>query len=133
MTRLGRTRRARSCAGRACTPVTSWTGGDPGDAGALAGPARPRGLRAADLRDAQSARLRKEKAQLERELAKARSAVDVRAKLQALLGWVARGISAPGPHRSVLDVVSRHTAPVILSARNRAVMPSGRTAGGTGS
>ena len=39
------------------------------DAGAIAGPARPRGRPAADPRDAQIARLRKEKAQLEQELA----------------------------------------------------------------
>ena len=55
------------------------------DAGALAGPARPRGRPAADPRDAQIARLRKEKAKLEQELAKARFVVDVQAKLQALL------------------------------------------------
>ena len=78
------------------------------DAGALAGPARPRGRPAADPRDAQIARLQKEKAKLERELAKARFVVDVQAKLQALLGRVARGISAPGPHRSVLDSLPSH-------------------------
>jgi transposase len=55
------------------------------DSGALAGLARPRGRPAADPRDAQIARLQKEKAQLERELAKARFVVDVQAKLQALL------------------------------------------------
>ena len=55
------------------------------DAGALTGPARPRGRPAADPRDAQIARLTKEKAQLEQELAKARFVVDVQAKLQALL------------------------------------------------
>ena len=55
------------------------------DAGALAGPARPRGRPAADPRDAQIARLSKEKAKLEQELAKARFVVDVQAKLQALL------------------------------------------------
>ena len=47
------------------------------DSGALAGPARPRGRPAADPRDAQIARLRKEKAQLEQDLAKARFVVDV--------------------------------------------------------
>ena len=52
------------------------------DAGALA---RPRGRPAADPRDAQIARLQKEKAKLEQELAKARFVVDVQAKLQALL------------------------------------------------
>ena len=55
------------------------------DAGALAGPARPRGRPAADPRDAQIARLRKEKAKLEQELAKARFVVDVQSELQALL------------------------------------------------
>ena len=55
------------------------------DAGTLAGPARPRGRPAADPRDAQIARLQKEKAKLEQELAKARFVVDVQAKLQALL------------------------------------------------
>jgi hypothetical protein len=40
---------------------------------------------AADPRDAQIARLRKEKARLEQELAKARFVVEVQAKLQALL------------------------------------------------
>src|SRR6266487_3070331 len=39
------------------------------DAGVLAGPARPRGRPAADPRDAQIARLTKEKARLEQELA----------------------------------------------------------------
>ena len=62
------------------------------DAGALAGPARPRGRPAADPRDAQIARLRKEKAKLEQELAKARFVVDVQSKLQALL---ACDLSAP--------------------------------------
>jgi transposase len=55
------------------------------DAGALAGLKQPRGRPAADPRDAQIARLRKEKAQLEQELAKARFVVDVQSKLQALL------------------------------------------------
>jgi transposase len=55
------------------------------DAGALAGLARPRGRLAPDRRDAQIAALRKEKARLEQELAKARFVVEVQAKLQALL------------------------------------------------
>ena len=50
----------------------------------MAGPARPRGRPAADPRDAQIARLRMEKIQLEQELAKARFVVDVQSKLQAL-------------------------------------------------
>jgi transposase len=55
------------------------------DSGALAGLDRPRGRPAADPRDAQIARLNREKAKLERELAKARFVVDVQAKLSALL------------------------------------------------
>ena len=61
------------------------------DAGALAGLARPRGRPAADPRDAQIARLQKEKAQLEQELAKARFVVEVQAKLQALLETISEG------------------------------------------
>src|ERR1700728_3545434 len=55
------------------------------DAGALAGLRQPRGRPAADPRDAQIARLRKEKAQLEQELATARFVAGVQSKLQALL------------------------------------------------
>jgi transposase len=55
------------------------------DAGALAGLAPTRGRPAPDPRDAQIARLSKEKARLEQELAKARFVVEVQAKLQALL------------------------------------------------
>jgi len=55
------------------------------DAGALAGLKQPRGRPPADPRDAQIARLHKEKAKLEQELATARFVVDVQAKLQALL------------------------------------------------
>jgi transposase len=61
------------------------------DAGGLAGLKQPRGRPAADPRDAQIARLRKEKARLERELAKARFVVDVQAKLQALLETISEG------------------------------------------
>jgi transposase len=69
------------------------------DAGALAGPGRPRGRPAADPRDAQIARLRKEKAQLEQELAKARFVVDVQSKLQALLETIS-GSAGTGPGSS---------------------------------
>ena len=55
------------------------------DAGALAALAQPRGRKRPDPRDAQVARLRKEKERLEQELAKARFVMDVQAKLQALL------------------------------------------------
>jgi transposase len=67
------------------------------DAGVLHGPARRRGRPAADPRDAQIARLLKEKAKLERELAKARFVVDVQAKLQALLETISEGAdTGPG-------------------------------------
>jgi transposase-like protein len=61
------------------------------DAGVLAGPARPPGRPAADPRDAQIARLQKEKAKLEQELAKARFVADVQSKLQALLETISEG------------------------------------------
>jgi transposase-like protein len=61
------------------------------DAGALAGLKQPRGRPAADPRDAQIARLRKEKAKLEQELATARFVVDVQSKLQALLETISEG------------------------------------------
>jgi transposase len=61
------------------------------DSGALAGLARPRGRPAADPRDAQIARLNREKARLEQELAKARFVVDVQAKLHALLETISEG------------------------------------------
>ena len=60
------------------------------DAGVLAS-SRPRGRPAADPRDAQIARLQKQKAKLEQELAKARFVVDVQAKLQALLETISEG------------------------------------------
>ena len=65
------------------------------DSGALAGLERP-GRPAADPRDAQIARLNKEKAQLEQELAKARFVVDVQAKLHALLETISEGADPPG-------------------------------------
>jgi transposase-like protein len=61
------------------------------DAGALAGLKQPRGRPAADPRDAQIARLQKEKAKLEQELAKARFVADVQSKLQALLETISEG------------------------------------------
>ena len=68
------------------------------DAGTLAGPGRPRGRPAADPRDAQIARLQKEKAKLEQELAKARFVVDVQSKLQALLETISESADTePGP------------------------------------
>ena len=68
------------------------------DAGALAGLKQPRGRPAGDPRDTQIARLRKEKARLEQELAKARFVVDVQSKLQALLETISEGADTePGP------------------------------------
>jgi transposase len=68
------------------------------DAGALASPgSRPRGRPAADPRDAQIARLQKQNAKLEQELAKARFVVEVQAKLQALLETISEGAdTGPG-------------------------------------
>jgi hypothetical protein len=81
MTRRGRMRRTRSCAGRSCIPVTSvdWRRSRT----LVCWPAwqRPRGRPAADPRDAQIARLREEKAQLEQKLAKSRFVVDMPSKL----------------------------------------------------
>jgi transposase len=70
------------------------------DSGALAGPGRRRGRPAADPRDAQIARLTKEKARLEQELAKARFVVDVQAKLQALLETISEGADTEPGSRS---------------------------------
>lgn len=55
------------------------------DGGAMAALETPRGPRRPDPRDVELVRLRREKARLEQELAKARFVVDVQAKLQALL------------------------------------------------
>ena len=66
------------------------------DAGELAGLKQPRGRPAADPRDAQIARLTKEKAKLEQELAKARFVVEVQAKLQALLETISEGADTTG-------------------------------------
>ena len=54
-------------------------------------PAPAPGRPAADPRDAQIARLQKEKAKLEQELAKARFVADVQSKLQALLETISEG------------------------------------------
>ena len=68
------------------------------DAGALAGLKQPRGRPAADPRDAQIARLTREKAKLEQELATSRFVVEVQAKLQALLERLSEGAgNEPGP------------------------------------
>ena len=68
------------------------------DAGALAGLKQPRGRPAADPRDAQIARLTREKAKLEQELATSRFVVEVQAKLQALLEKLSEGADTkPGP------------------------------------
>ena len=56
------------------------------DAGELAGRGRAKGRPAADPKDAQISRLRKENQQLGQELAKARFVVEVQSKLQAYAG-----------------------------------------------
>ena len=91
MTPLSRARRARSCAGKGCTPATSWSGGEPATPGRWQAWPAPAGGLAPDPRDAQIARLNKEKARLEQELAKARFVVEVQAKLQALLETLSEG------------------------------------------
>ena len=68
------------------------------DAGALAGLKQPRGRPAADPRDARIARLERDKAKLEQELATSRFVVEVQAKLQALLEKLSEGAGTkPGP------------------------------------
>ena len=68
------------------------------DAGALAGLKQPRGRPGADPRDAEIARLRKEKAKLEKELATSRFVVEVQSKLRALLETISEGADTePGP------------------------------------
>ena len=68
------------------------------DAGALAGLKQPRGRPAADPRDARIARLTREKAKLEQELATSRFVVEVQAELGALLERLSESAdSEPGP------------------------------------
>jgi transposase len=68
------------------------------DAGALAGLKQPRGRPGADPRDAEIARLRKEKAKLEKELATSRFVVEVQSKLRALLETISESADTePGP------------------------------------
>jgi transposase len=63
--------------------ITEWRRARDASAPAVSAPAP--GRPAADPRDAQIARLQKEKAKLEQELAKARFVADVQSKLQVLL------------------------------------------------
>jgi transposase len=86
------------------------------DAGTLAGLPRPRGRPAADPREARIARLQKEKAKLEQELARARFVVDVQSKLQALLACdLTSAVSASGWFRGFPD--SRAGLRVIVFSR----------------
>ena len=59
------------------------------DQGALAALARPAGRPAADPKDREIAKLRKETERLTAELAKARQVIEVQGKLSALLGQLA--------------------------------------------
>ena len=61
------------------------------DAGALAGLKQPQGRPPADPRDARTARLEREKAKLEKELATARFVAGVQSKMQALLEALSEG------------------------------------------
>ena len=97
------------------------------DAGALAGPARPPGRPAADPRDAQIARLQKEKAKLEQELAKARFVADVQSKLQALLETISEGADTEPGSKLVTDEAIALLAP---QDRHPGGLPRGR--GGAG-
>ena len=97
------------------------------DAGALAGPARPRGRPAADPRDAQIARLQKEKAKLEQELAKARFVVDVQSKLQALLETISESADTEPGSKLVTDEAIAVLAPRI--GTRAACAAVGRAAG----
>jgi transposase len=68
------------------------------DAGALAGLKQPAGRPAADPRDAEIARLRRDKAKLEKELATSRFVVEVQSKFHALLETISEGADTePGP------------------------------------
>lgn len=68
------------------------------DAGALAALQQPQGRPPADPRDAQIARLTREKAKLEKELATARFVVEVQSKMHALLETISEGADTePGP------------------------------------
>src|SRR6202167_1935612 len=68
------------------------------DAGALAGLKQPVGRPAADPRDAEIARLTREKAKLEQELDTSRFVVEVQAKLGALLEKLSESAdNEPGP------------------------------------
>lgn len=64
------------------------------DAGALAGLAAPRGRKRRDAATEQIARLKAEKARLEKELATTRAVVDVQAKLHALLETLSESADA---------------------------------------
>ncbi len=95
------------------------------DAGALAGLRQPQGRPPADPRDAQIARLRKDKAKLEQELAKARFVVDVQSKLQALLACdLTSARSTSGLFRGFPDSRAAFGRSCFLAEVNRS--PEGR-------
>ena len=67
--------------------ISAWR--DQRDKGALAALAKPAGRPAADPRERENAKLRKENERLQAELDKARKVIEVQGKLSALLGQLA--------------------------------------------
>ena len=74
--------------------ISAWR--DQRDTGALAAWAQPSGRPAADPRERENAKLRKENERLAAELDKARKVIDVQGKLSALLGQLATDSPSSG-------------------------------------
>jgi transposase-like protein len=74
--------------------ISSWR--QQRDQGGLAALAKPAGRPAADPRDREDARLRRENQRLRAELDTAGKVIDVQAKLSALLGQLATGSASDG-------------------------------------
>jgi transposase len=74
--------------------ISAWR--DQRDRGALTALAQPAGRPAADPRDRENAKLRKENERLQAELERARKVIDVQGKLSALLGQLATDSPSSG-------------------------------------
>jgi transposase len=74
--------------------ISAWR--DQRDRGALTALAQPAGRPAADPRDRENAKLRKENERLQAELQRARKVIDVQGKLSALLGQLATDSPSSG-------------------------------------